>query len=83
MPRSHRITRGDAGAWFYDRCPWSAVATDSAVDRYLSAYALLERWGQAPVGGNDPRFWEAVTVIASEHAAIDREALEKKDGDYA
>lgn len=77
------MPRGDAGALFFDRCPWSAIASEPVVDRYLAAYGVLERWGKTPPGRDDPRYWQAMTVIASEHAAIDRESLAKKDGDYA
>lgn len=83
IQRAHRVSFGEQGAEFFDRCPWATVAGDADVDRYLTAYGVLERWGKTPPGRDDPRYWEAMTVIAAETARVDREALAHKDGDYA
>ncbi len=77
------MQRGDAGAVFFDRCPWSTIARDGDADRYLAAYGVLERWGKAPPGRDDPRYWDAMIAIGAEHAAIDREVLATPEGEYA
>jgi hypothetical protein len=60
---------------FFDRCPYSHVYNDRVAADYLAAYALLERWHKQPPGPDDPRYWEAMVIIASEHNAADADDL--------
>ncbi len=59
-----------------DRCPWSIVFAEPVIGRLLSAYGLIERWGEWPPGKRDPRVLEALSVISSEYSRIDNESLE-------
>jgi hypothetical protein len=65
-------------AFISDRCPWSHVYNDGVATHYLAAYGLVERWREWPPGRRDPRLLEAMTVIASEHQAVDREKYAPK-----
>jgi hypothetical protein len=58
------------------KCPWSVALADRQVNRWLTAYGLVERWRKWPPGREDPQLMEALLVIAGEHNRMDAERIE-------
>jgi hypothetical protein len=58
------------------KCPWSVALADTRVNRWLTAYGMVERWGKWPPGREDPQLMEAMLVIAGEHNRMDAERIE-------
>jgi len=61
----------------FDRCPWGGILDGGRTHAWLNAYWLARDIpGAMPdFVKKDPQFLAAASVIASEHARIDREEI--------
>jgi len=56
------------------RCPWSYVANDPAIQRWLASYSLLKQHPTLPQPGlNDPQFHHALAIIGRILTTLDEE----------
>lgn len=69
---AYRVEMGNARAELFRSCPWGEALTPE-VTRLLNTYGFIKRFDKWPPDREDPRLYEAVSLLQREHDAIDEE----------